>query len=488
MMRLDLALPVRLRLALWSAALVTATLAVAAYISNATMRDALLRDVDATLMERAAQIEARIVVSPDQPLSEPPMPWQMATDAIEEYSAPGIYVQVYDASGKLLATSSNVPIGGLPKDEWAVELALLSQPDLTILPGGRARLRVLTRPLVAEGQTVGAIRVAASLHLLDTFLQRFEQLLLLVGVGGVILSLIGGWVLASRALAPVYAMTRIARRIAVDDQAAPEAMVLTEPPQGDEIGLLARTFNEMLTRLGDVFRRQREFIADTSHELRTPLTVIRTSLDLLELDLPAEDRRASLREAREEVDRMSRLIADLLFLTEADDRDAIVHGRVDLAEVARAVVRRARGPEGLTIRPGLLDWAVVLGDRDRLRQLLSNLVENAIRYTAPPGDVIVTVRRLSDRAVVSVVDTGIGITPEHHARIFERFYRVDRARARSLGGSGLGLAIVRRIAEAHGGTVRVESTPGRGSEFIVELPLAPIAAIDAESAQMPAAV
>ncbi|HEV8637367.1 MAG TPA: ATP-binding protein [Chloroflexota bacterium] len=478
------ALPIRLRMALWSAALVTATLAVAAYVVNVTLRDALLRDVDTTLEERAVQIEWRVTGSPDEPLEAPPQPIQMAVDAIEEFAAPGVYFQVYDASGKLLASSSNLPVEGLPRDDWAVAHALQGKADLTILPGGRARLRVLTRPLVAERQTVGAIRVAASLQLLDAFLQRFEQLVLLVGIGGVVLSLVGGWALATRSLAPVVEMTRLARETAADAGGEIKGTPLTVPPMRDEIGVLAMTFNEMLARLRAAFRRQREFLADTSHELRNPLMVVRANLDLLELDLPPEERRDCLREAREEVDRMTRLISDLLFLTEADARDAIAHGRVDLGEVARATVRRSAplAPDGLVLRAGLLDSATVLGDRDRLRQLLSNLVENAIRYTSPPGEVIVSVRRKGDRAEVSVADTGIGIPPEHHARIFDRFYRLDQARTRSLGGSGLGLAIVRQIAEAHGGQVRITSAVGEGSEFVIELPLAPL---EAELAEAP---
>ena len=137
-------------------------------------------------------------------------------------------------------------------------------------------------------------------------------------------------------------------------------------------------------------------------------------------------------------------------------------------------MRRTRPlPDGLELKLVLADPAVVLGDRDRLRQLLTNLVENAIRYTPPPGEIQVAVRRRGERAELVVSDTGIGIAPEHQARVFERFYRVDAARTRSLGGTGLGLAIVRQIAEAHGGSVRLESELGRGSAFTVEIPLAP---------------
>lgn len=471
--RPQLVLPIRWRMALWSAALVTATLAVAAYISYATLREALLRDIDGTLAERADRIEARVVGPPDQPLAVPPAPSQLVVDALEEFAAPGVYAQIYDPAGKLLASSPNLPEGGLPVDAWAVSYALGGRADVAVLPGGRDRLRVLTRPLVSEGQTVGAIRVAASLHLLDTFLLRFEGLLLLVGLGGLFLSLLGGWALTTRALAPVVEMTRLARETAASPSGEPIAGSLPRPRTRDEIGVLAITFDEMLARLRETVRRQREFLADTSHELRNPLMVIRTNLDLLELDLPPEEREACLREAREEAERMSRLIADLLFLTEANVHDAIVHARVDLAEVAKAVVRRTHpAPDDLELRLGLADSAVVLGDRDRLRQMLANLVENAVRYTPPPGEIVISVRRRGERAELEVADTGIGIAEEHQERVFDRFYRVDPGRTRSLGGSGLGLAIVRQIAETHGGRVRLESALGQGSRFIVELPLA----------------
>src|SRR5438093_5721391 len=191
-------------MALWSAALMAATLAVAAYLSFFVLSDALLREVDGQLAERADRIEQRVITGPPEaPLVLPASQAEMAVDAFDEFAAPGVYAQIYDANGRPLATSSNIPQGGLPQDSWAVDYALSGRPDLTTLPGGRDRLRALTRPLVSEGRTVGVIRVVASLHLLDTFLARFERLLLLVGLGGLVLAMVGGWALATRALHPV---------------------------------------------------------------------------------------------------------------------------------------------------------------------------------------------------------------------------------------------------------------------------------------------
>ena len=479
-----ISLPIRWRLALWSAALVTATLAVAAYASYTSLRETLLRDVDINLIERAAKIEQRVIDPAVSTLTTVVTATDMRVDEIEEFEAPGMYAQIFGLNATLLASSSNLPPSGLPIDVEAISVALGGQTSIVNVSGGRDRLRVLTRPIGSDGRIAGVIRVAASLHLLDTFLLRLERIFFVIGMGGLFLSLVGGWALASRALAPVMRMTHVARETAADVDSDPREPPIFVSAMRDEIGVLAATFDEMLTRLRDNVRGQREFLADTSHELRNPLMVLRANLDLLDLDLPPDERSACLREAREEVDRMSRLVSDLLFLAEVDASQAIVQDRLDLGEIAKGVVRRSRVlPDGLELKLGLIDPASVLGDRDRLRQLLTNLVENAIRYTPPPGTITVSVRRLGDRAELSVRDTGIGIAPDHQTRVFDRFYRVDSARTRTVGGTGLGLAIVKQIADAHGGTVKLDSTVAIGSEFRVILPLVATSFLDDVSHQ-----
>jgi two-component system, OmpR family, sensor kinase len=245
-------------------------------------------------------------------------------------------------------------------------------------------------------------------------------------------------------------------------------------PHSEELRELADVFNQLVGRLEQNVRRQRQFLADASHELRGPLMVIRGNLDLLQMDLPPKERRAAAREASEEAERMARLIADLLFLAEEDAHQRLQSMPVVIDEVVAEVWQRARtvdaGEHALSLECN--DRAVVLGDRDRLTQMLWNLVDNALVYTEPGGRVALCSRTSTSKVSIAVSDTGIGIPSEHIPRLFERFYRVGHARSRTQSSTGLGLPIVKQVVDAHGGEVRVESELGQGSVFTVSLPLA----------------
>lgn len=270
----------------------------------------------------------------------------------------------------------------------------------------------------------------------------------------------------------VAEITQVARQIAATGRLQERVPV---PPSPEELRDLAATLNDMLAQLDDHARRQRQFLADASHELRGPLMVIRGNLDLLQMDLPAQERKASAREASEEAERMALLIGDLLFLAEEDAHDRLESAPVALHELVIEVWQRAATLDAGAHRIGLglNEAAFVLGDRRRLTQMLWNLVDNALRYTDAGGEVVISLHAGAGSAEVSVRDTGIGIPAEHIPRLFERFYRVDRIRSRNESSTGLGLPIVRQVAEAHGGKVRVESVLGRGSHFAVTLPLLP---------------
>jgi two-component system, OmpR family, sensor kinase len=326
------------------------------------------------------------------------------------------------------------------------------------------------------------------------------RLLLTAGMGALLLAVIVGWLLTRAALSPVARITETARHIAATGDYRRRLHV--EPPRfghGDELFFLAATFNDMIARLEHMLESQRRLLADTSHELRNPITIIRGNLALLRRDrVPQSARDEAIIEAEEEAARMGRLVGDLLLLARADagETPSFHRERVDLGELATEVVDKARPQAGgrqlaLTTRP----HCVVLGDRDRLRQLVTNLVENAIRYTPVGGKVEVAVANSSrvqqgkgavrsrsardagtsnPMALLTVSDSGIGISPTDLPHVFERFYRADKARSRAQGGSGLGLSIAQYIAQAHAGSIEASSDgTNRGSTFTVRLPLAP---------------
>lgn len=467
------ALPLRLRLAIGYATLLVAVIGAVGTFLLAALDSNLEQDVDTALRLRASRVQREMTLGEDGLLSREDVASALLDLApLEEFSAPGIYVQILGSEGQDLASSRNLPEGGLPTTAEMIAEALAGREALVTVPAGQERIRLLARPVEVSGQVVGVVAVGESLHLLDLTMRQMEGLLALSAVAAVAFALVGGWLLTGRALRPIAEMSRVARRIATTGRFEQRIAV---SPARDELGELTITFNEMLDRLQETFRRQREFIGDVSHELRSPLGVICGNLDLLQLDLPGEERRQSAREAALEARHMIRLVSDLLFLAEADDGKIAEGEPVALDEIVSEVWARARkldeGSHEVVLSRN--DPANVLGNRDRLRQLVWNLVENALRYTPADGVVTLSLRQKGQNAELVVSDTGIGMDPEHLPRIFERFYRIDRARSRRQESTGLGLAIVKRVAEMHGGQVQVWSELGHGSTFTVKLPLAP---------------
>jgi signal transduction histidine kinase len=265
----------------------------------------------------------------------------------------------------------------------------------------------------------------------------------------------------------------------------------------DELSRLGITVNAMLTRLESSFAALRRFTADASHELKTPLTVLRADVErAMHPSTNRAERMVALEEALQETARMSDLVDSLLTLARADEgRFDIYPLPIELEPLVREVYETAviLGEDaGLRLSLPTLENAVVMGDRTRLRQLLLNLVTNAIKYTPSGGRVELTVvRRPDDEIAITVRDTGIGISASDLPHVFDRFWRADRVRSRASerGGFGLGLSISQWIVQAHGGTITVQSRLGRGSLFTVVLPTAPVtadnAASDTEGTKLP---
>ncbi|MFH0914006.1 MAG: ATP-binding protein, partial [Chloroflexota bacterium] len=322
-------------------------------------------------------------------------------------------------------------------------------------------------PLFLHDQTL-LLEVAQSLSSMDSTMHQVGWALLASILLALALATVSGVSLVRRALSPVEEITRTARTIEKSSDLS-RRLGYRGPP--DEMGRLATTIDHMLEHLEKVFESQKHFVADASHELRTPLTVIQGNLDLLQRGMGEEDRRESLRASEAETRRMSQIVNDLLLLAEIESGQVKREESISLPELVRDEFRRAQqvaGNHHLVL--GRLEDLTLKGDSYRLKQLLSNLVDNALRYTPEGGSITLSLFREGEWARLEVADTGIGIAPEHLPHIFERFYRVEQSR-RQGGGTGLGLAIVKRIAEQHNGRVTVTSEPGTGSTFAVWLKL-----------------
>ncbi len=286
----------------------------------------------------------------------------------------------------------------------------------------------------------------------------------------------GGWLLAKYSMRPVTRVIQAARQITATNL----SQRLPTYPAQDEIGALVETVNDLIARIEQGVGRLEQFSQNVAHELRTPLTILRGEMELaLAGNAGAPELRRIIASAMEEISRAAKIIESLLFLAHVDagkmetpkERVALDLLAAEVFEDAQALAE-GRLPCGRSLQLTLTapEQVVVAGDASRLRRLLLNLVENAIKYT-PEGKVEIAVQRAGAQAIITVSDTGIGIAPEHLEHVFERFYRVDSDRSRETGGSGLGLSICAAIAHAHGGEIRVESTVGKGSTFEVTLPL-----------------
>jgi heavy metal sensor kinase len=308
----------------------------------------------------------------------------------------------------------------------------------------------------------------------QTLLEEFFSLLVLLVPAVLIFSIFGGWLLARASLRPVDELTRTAQDITASNL----SRRLPVPNTNDEVGRLSETLNNMISRLESSFDQIRQFTADASHELRTPLTILTGELELaLRTNKRPDEYQDILSSALTETLRLSRVVEYLLLLSRTDmgqislqlEPMNLTETLADLAD-ATTVLGTPKHIY-ITYRHGQEDL-IINADQAKLYQMLLNLVDNAVKYTPEGGLISITLHRDGGFAEVRVRDTGIGISLEHQKKIFNRFYRVDKARSRELGGTGLGLSIVQWTVHAHGGTIVVESEPGQGSTFIVRLPLA----------------
>jgi heavy metal sensor kinase len=338
-------------------------------------------------------------------------------------------------------------------------------------PERRRPFRVISTPFYMDGRLTYIIQVGTHLRFVRKSLISFRSNILTAVPIMLVLGVLGGWILARRSLSPISYIASKARSIT--SQNLGERLI--PRGTGDEMDDLIRTINGMIARLEGSFKRMAEFTADASHELKTPICAIRGEAEvLLSKERPAEEYQEGLAHFIEQFDHLNHMINDLILLSKFDttqvelkmDSLQLDHLIKELCNLFQILAEQ----KNIVLEMGATEEVTVMGDKIRLQQLFTNLIDNAIKYTSR-GSIHVTVKKNEGAALVKIRDTGIGILKEEQEKIFKRFYRVDKSRSKETGGVGLGLSIVEWIAHAHHGRIEVESELNQGSTFTVYLPI-----------------
>lgn len=453
---------IRWRLTLWYAAVIGAMLGVFAVVVYGMMLRYATRQMDYVVREELVEMALQVEAAADlDDLNRKLASWFGRHETCE--------FEVSQLHGESVFRSDRLGTGRLLQSSDSVEVPETNRWDNQFIPGlGRYRV----------GSTLAAGRAGAFL-LHAAFPWKFHEqqlsalLGILLGVGPVVLGVAtwGGYVLAGRALAPIDRMVAVAGEITSRDLNRRVAV----PRSNDELSRLARTLNAMLDRLHRAFHEVQRFTADAAHEMRTPLAVLRSTAEVaLRTDRGRKDLQRALESMLEETVRMRHLSDQLLFLCREDSGVRTGTRRpVPIASSLKGVAAQMEllaNEKGVTLEVGSLDPWVVESDDHQMRRLWYNLLDNAIKHTPPGGTVTISGRLSGDSAQIEIEDSGCGIPADELPHIFERFYRVDKSRAREQGGAGLGLAICKAIVESHQGEIQASSQAASGTCIHVRLP------------------
>ncbi|MFN0020273.1 MAG: sensor histidine kinase [Pirellulaceae bacterium] len=467
----------RFRLMLWNALAVVLTGIGILLCVREGVRFTLLRELDQVLKDDLKEISLGFE-------EQKGINWELLRDELDRkargHQFHGWFVQFYKTDGKPAWHSDSTP--------KIAQLDSLSGNAATI-----RGYRILRSTLPGGDPLAGSVAVGSSQEFINLYMTRIDELVVAVFLGVLVAAPLGGYLLAGRATQPLATM--IATTAKLHPAQLNERLEIRGT--GDELDALAKTVNHLLDRIGDYLRQKHDFLANAAHELRTPLAAIRSSVEVaLGGDRSVLEYQELLGEVIDECSSLELLVNQLLILAESDaDRLKLYSDRVALDKLLASGVEMFRGAaefKGLRLRSSPFPPVAVAGNRNSLRQVVNNLLDNAIKFTSQhhgagnvqangdtmsAGEIFVEMERDDEhnKARIRISDNGPGIPPEHLPQIFERFYRVDKARSREeAGGSGLGLSICRAIIDAHCGTIDVSSTAGKGTTFIITLPLAPV--------------
>ena len=456
---------VRSRLTLWYVLVLASLLALYAGGASFFLFLSLREDFDRNLLQDVESVEGMLANEPNGLVSLHSSHPEGAEPRV------GHFIEVWSPQGSLLHRSSllqDQTLGGPPKPDEGINDPT---PSTFRLANG-ARVRLVSSVYHIENRRV-VLRVAYSEEELWRELREFGGVLLLGFPIGVLLAGFGGYALARKALAPIDAMATQTQQISAERLS--DRLSIKNPE--DELGKLAGVLNAMLARLQAGFDQLRRFTADASHELRTPLTAIRSVGEVALQDQKSpEEYRDVIGSMLEEVDRLTRLVESLLALSRADAGHVQLQ-RADisllaLAQEARSMVEVLAEEKRQRIDIDGDARLIVSADRLILRQAIVNLLDNAIKYSPLGSRILIRVQSGTEKQVfLDVIDQGPGIPLEHQSYVFDRFYRVDKARTREWGGAGLGLSITRWAVEVHRGDITLKSDEGQGTTFRISLPL-----------------
>jgi len=477
---------VRIRLTLWYTAAMTLVLVVLAATTYFVLRQNVVRRADANATELADSFLSTVNAELGD-ASRPDSVDEGIAAAISEHRFRDVIFLVFDPQGNLLGVSDTYRLPGRPEGPTRESIAASLRPLVTApdtfrsVRVGEHQYRSYVRHFSVD-QQAATLFVLQSLHRQNEFLETLAGTFWIVIPLAILFAGVGGYLLARRSLSPVVVMGAQASRIGSENLY--ERLQVQNPR--DELGQLAGSFNELLDRLNQSFDRQRRFVADASHELRTPVAILcgEAEVTLAQEKRSEQEYRESLRILGEEAKRLKHIVEDLFTLTRADAGQYPLQP-LDfyLDELVGECVHSARTlalAKKISLNFEEASESPIRADESLLRRMILNLLDNAIKYTPDGGCVTVICRRAADEYVLSIADTGGGIPADLQPRIFERFFRVDKARSRAEndgGGAGLGLSISRWIAEAHHGRLELTSSNSGGSTFTAFLPAVPVPSV-----------
>lgn len=461
---------IRVKLTILNFIIMGIFISVFAYLLYITLSGTLNEELDMKL-QSIAEAVASSSAGPTLPLHKSPSIDDML-DYIIGMRSYGKFIQIMDRSGNVGERSKNLERRNMPARKESLYNAArgLTSFETLHLEGEKYPIRLIIYPNFKYNRLINIIQVGSSMENIEETLDRFSLILFLLVPCALVIISFSGWFMASSALKPVDAITKAVRKMTAEN--------LTEriQPTGadDEIGRLADTFNDMISRLEVSFNQILQFSADVSHELRTPLTILKGGAEVaLRRRRSPEEYEELILSNLEEINRMQRIVEDLLLLSRADMGEiSVKKERLDLNKILGELKHQAEIlalDKNLTVELDLKSVIILYGDELRIRQLLLNIISNAEKYSNDGGRVVIKAYEEGDYVFVSVTDTGIGIDEKDIPNIFNRFFRVDKARTGEAGGTGLGLSICKWIAREHGGDILVESEIGKGSTFTVKL-------------------